>query len=186
MDKLSSGNGYSYLSIDHLVDQAYHGCSLQNHYLGYVFASLWIIGIVSFFFLVSSFTSNFRAKDFVEENVEITQPKSGKLYVDEMNRLNTGHYYSHRWGMNWDNDWPLYGDSYDSLLMNNVKVKVLQSKDSSYHIHRIKLSRGYTSSQARELANKIRFEVTQQDSFCYYCQEVLASANMKNSGINKY
>jgi len=140
------------------------GARSRNHYLGYVFASLWIIGIVSFFFLVSSFTSNFRAKDFVEENVEITQPKSGKLYVDEMNRLNTGHYYSHRWGMNWDNDWPLYGDSYDSLLMNNVRVKVLQSKDSSYHVHRIKLSRGYTSSQARELANKIKFDVTQQDS----------------------
>ncbi|MBS1665800.1 MAG: PspC domain-containing protein [Bacteroidetes bacterium] len=140
------------------------GARSRNHYLGYVFASLWIIGIVSFFFLVSSFTRNFRAKDFVEENVEIIQPKSGKFYVDEMNGLSVRHYYSRHWGMNWDNDWPLYGDNFDSLLLNTVKLKIVQSKDTAFHVHRIKLSRGYTTAQARELANKISFDVTQQDS----------------------
>jgi phage shock protein PspC (stress-responsive transcriptional regulator) len=140
------------------------GARSRNHYLGYIFAGLWVIGIVSFIFLVSSFANNFRAKDFVEENVEITQPKSGKLYVDEMNGMSLRHFYSHRWGMNWDNDWPLYGENFDSLLLNTVKIKIVQSKDTAFHVHRIKLSRGYTAAQARELASQVKFELTQQDS----------------------
>ncbi len=140
------------------------GARSRNHYLGYVFAGLWIIGLFCAIFLFSSFVRSFSAKDFVEEDINITQPASGKLNIDLQNGIKSHHYYSRDWGINWDNDWPLYGENYDSLLLNTVRVNIVKSKDSSYHVHRLKFSRGRSMTQAQGLARKINFDITQQDN----------------------
>jgi hypothetical protein len=117
------------------------GARSRNHYLGYVFASLWLIGLICSVALFASLIRNFRAKDYVEDEVTISQPAKGKLYVDLMNGRKAGHYYSHDWrGFNWDGDWPLFGDNYDSLYLNTVRVNVVRSKDSSFHIQRLRFS----------------------------------------------
>ena len=140
------------------------GARSRNHYLGYVFASLWIIGLFCLIFLFSSFIHSFRAKDFVEEEVKINQPTTGKIYVDLNNWRKGQHYYSHNWIMNWNNDWPVYGDNFDTLMLNTVRLNIVRSKDSAFHLHRIKFSRGISQTQALDLARKISFEVNQQDS----------------------
>ena len=141
------------------------GARSRNHYLGYVFASLWLIGLICSVALFASLIRNFRAKDYVEDEVTISQPAKGKLYVDLMNGRKAGHYYSHDWrGFNWDGDWPLFGDNYDSLYLNTVRVNVVRSKDSSFHIQRLRFSHAPSQGQARELARKIRFNISQQDS----------------------
>jgi hypothetical protein len=82
-----------------------------------------------------------------------------------MNGRSGRHYYSRNWySIDWDNDWPLYGDNFDSLLLNTVRVNIVRSKDSSYHIQRLKFSHGKTQLQAQELARKINFDIIQQDS----------------------
>ncbi len=141
------------------------GARSNNHYLGYVFASLWVIGLVCTIVLFSMFARSFRTRDFVEEDVTIAQPVKGKLLIDVMNGRKSHHYYSREWyGINWDNDWPLYGDNYDTLLLNTVRVNLVKSKDSSFHVHRLKFSRGRTQAEAQFLAKKINFDVEQQDS----------------------
>ncbi|HLK26971.1 MAG TPA: PspC domain-containing protein [Puia sp.] len=141
------------------------GARSKNHYLGYVFGTLWVIGLVSLIILFTDFVRNFRAKDFVEESVNISQPVIGKLYVDETNARRGFHYFSHRWNwVDWDNDWPIYGDNYDSLLLNTVRVDVVKSKDSFFHVQKLKFSRGRTQKQAQETAEKIDFGIMQQDS----------------------
>ena len=141
------------------------GARSRNHYLGYVFASLWIIGLVCTIVLFGMFARSFRTRDFVEEDVTISQPVKGKLYVDLMNGRKGHHYYSRDWyGINWDSDWPLYGDNYDTLLLNTVRVNIVKSKDSAYHVHRLKFSHGNTQAQAQELARRITFDISQQDS----------------------
>jgi phage shock protein PspC (stress-responsive transcriptional regulator) len=141
------------------------GARSRNHYLGYVFASLWVIGLVCTIVLFGMFARSFRTRDFVEEDVTIAQPAKGKLLIDVMNGRKSHHYYSREWyGIDWDNDWPLYGDNYDTLLLNTVRVNLVKSKDSSFHVHRLKFSRGRTQAEAQDLARKINFEVEQEDS----------------------
>jgi hypothetical protein len=48
--------------------------------------------------------------------------------------------------------------------MTTVRVKVLKSEDSNYHVNLIKFSRGSSGSSARALANNIQFHVGQADS----------------------
>ena len=153
-------------SINNVADKKNYGAHvLKNHYLGYVFASLWVIGLVCTIVLFSMFARSFRTRDFVEEDVTIAQPAKGKLLIEVMNGRNSHHYYSRQWyGINWDNDWPLYGDNYDTLLLNTVRVDLVKSKDSSFHVHRLKFSRGHTQAEAQALARKINFDVEQQDS----------------------
>jgi phage shock protein PspC (stress-responsive transcriptional regulator) len=140
------------------------GARSRNHYLGYVFGSLWIIGLVCIIVLFSMFVRSFRVKDFVEDEIKIAQPAKGKMYIDLANGITEHHYHMRNWGMNWDTDWPLYGENYDSLILNTVRINIVKSKDSSFHVHRLRFSRGESTSQAQELAKKINFDITQQDS----------------------
>jgi phage shock protein PspC (stress-responsive transcriptional regulator) len=141
------------------------GARSRNHYLGYVFASLWVIGLICTIALFGMFARNFRTRDFVEENVSLTQPQHGKLFIDLMNGGKSHHYYSREWyGINWDNDWPIYGDSFDTLQLNTVRLNIVKSKDTAFHVHRLKFSRGRTRAEAQDLARRISFEPVQEDS----------------------
>jgi len=141
------------------------GARSKNHYLGYVFGTLWVIGLISIIILLTDFARNFRTKDFVEESVSISQPANGKMYVDLMSGRTGFHYYSHRWNwVDWDNELPIYGDNFDSLLLNTVRVDIVKSKDAFFHIQKLKFSRGRTQKQAQALAQKIDFNIVQEDS----------------------
>ncbi len=141
------------------------GARSKNHYLGYVFGTLWVIGLISIIILLSDFARNFRTKDFVEESVSISQPANGKMYVDLMSGRTGFHYYSHRWNwVDWDNDLPIYGDNFDSLLLNTVRVDIVKSKDAFFHLQKLRFSRGRTQKQAQALAQKIDFNILQEDS----------------------
>ncbi|HET9277824.1 MAG TPA: PspC domain-containing protein, partial [Flavitalea sp.] len=59
------------------------GVRSKNHYLGYVFGSLWVIGLVSAIILGGLFARNYKTKSGIEEEmVSFTQPPAGKLYLD--------------------------------------------------------------------------------------------------------
>ncbi len=141
------------------------GARSKNHYLGFVFGTLWVVGLISLIILLSDFARNFRAKDYVEESVNVAQPVNGKLFVDETSARRGYHYFSHRWDwVDVDSDWPLFGDNYDSLLLNTVRVDIVKSKDSFFHVQKLKFSRGKTQKLAQGTAEKIDFDITQQDS----------------------
>ncbi len=139
------------------------GARSRNHYLGYVFGTLWFIGVVSAILLAGMIGRNFSTKSGLEDNVSITQPTSGKLMVDVAS--SNIRYYNDDWfGIEWDEDMPFYGANADTLMLNTVRVNVVKSKDSLFHVSRVRVSRGNTSDIARNLAESIEFGITQQDS----------------------
>ncbi|HVM87424.1 MAG TPA: PspC domain-containing protein [Puia sp.] len=141
------------------------GVRSKNHYLGFVFGGLWVIGLISMITLISMFARNFRTRDYVEDNVSIVQPANGKIYVGLTDARIGNHYFPRRWDWSdWDNDWPIFGDNYDSLLLNTVRLDIVKSKDSQFHVERLRSSRGKSSQQAQGLAEKINFNIQQQDS----------------------
>ncbi len=142
------------------------GVRSKTHYLGYVFGTLWFIGIVSASLLTGSVFRSFKSRGFVEENVSIAQPAKGKLFLDvTANNINY-RYYSNDW-FDWDQDWPLFGANLDSIMLNNIRVEVVKSPDSTYRVTKRMFSRGTNPVNARNLAEKINFQTYQVDSVLY-------------------
>ena len=139
------------------------GVRSKNHYLGYVFGSLWFIGLASAITLAGMFARNFKTRSGVEDTIPVSQPTTGKFTVDVAN--NNIRYYNDDWfGIEWDEDMPFYGNNTDTLMMNTIRVNVVKSKDSLYHVSRVRFSRGNNADVARNLAGRIDFNVIQQDS----------------------
>jgi phage shock protein PspC (stress-responsive transcriptional regulator) len=140
------------------------GVKSKNHYLGYVFGSLWVIGLLSAIILGGLFARNFKTKSGIEEQIStFVQPARGKLVLDVAS--SPIRYYGGDWfGFEGDDDWPIYGINQDTLMLNNVRVNLVKSKDSSYHIYKVRFSRGRNPEAARRLAEQIKFDIQQQDS----------------------
>jgi phage shock protein PspC (stress-responsive transcriptional regulator) len=143
------------------------GVRSKNHYLGYVFGTLWFIGIMSAALLTGSIIRSFKSRNFVEENVALTQPSTGKLFLDVTTQNYNYRYYSNDWGFDWDNEWPLFGADLDSIMLNMVRIDVVKSLDDNFHISKVRFSRGKDPIVARNIAEKINFPISQNDSIVY-------------------
>jgi phage shock protein PspC (stress-responsive transcriptional regulator) len=144
------------------------GMRSQRHYLGYVFSTFWVIGIICFVILAGMVINNFRARAHSDEEFTMTQPAHGSLVIRSRQNFRREYYDDNWWfGDDW-NGWRHHGVFYpltdDSLLLNTVQVKVLRSDDSSYHTHILRGSLGRTSAAALERAREISFPITQTDS----------------------
>jgi phage shock protein PspC (stress-responsive transcriptional regulator) len=142
------------------------GARKGSNYLGYIFGTLWVIGLVSLLSLIASVSSDFRTRAGVSEDLKIDSPVNGKLIVkmDEQKPL----YFESDWmGINWHHNAPFFEVSEDSLTMNTVRVNIVKSSDSAWHLRNEKMSRGSNSGIARNLASQINFNVQQRDSLLY-------------------
>jgi hypothetical protein len=74
---------------------------------------------------------------------------------------------------------PFYGTNPDTLMMNTIRLNVVKSKDSSYHVYRVRFSRGNNPDIAKTLASKIEFNVTQRDSLLILPKGFAVSKNEK-------
>lgn len=140
------------------------GVKSRNHYLGYTFGSLWIIGLVSAILLSGMVARNFRSKTSVKDELSLSQPASGKLFL----RVTEGNvkYYGSDW-FGFDGNMPFFSKNEDSIMMNTIRVKLIRSNDSFYHIYSVKFSNGNTPAIAENLAHSINFNVLQKDSTLY-------------------
>ena len=86
-----------------------------------------------------------------------------KLYVQTTN-TNVGYYGSDWFGIDQDDDWPLYGLNQDTLLLKTVRINIVKSSDSGFHLYKVKFGRGIDPASARQIAEKIQFDIQQKDS----------------------
>lgn len=128
-----------------------------NKYLGYGFTALWFLGLFSVIGLLASLNRSFSSQVGIRQEVELVQPANGKLVV-QVEEPSIAYYDG--W---FDMEGALSLDG-DSLYVNTARVNVVKSKDSLYHVHLIKISRGRDRKQAQSLAETIAFPVQQQDS----------------------
>lgn len=142
------------------------GARSRNNYLGYIFGTLWTLGWIAMIFFMSMMVNNFRTKSSVEDEVSLVQPSNGKMIV-KVDEGKVNYYGSDWFGFDWDNNGPFYSLNEDSVMMTTIRVNLVKSPDSAYHIHRVRFSHGNSPALAKELANRIQFNVRQSDSFLY-------------------
>ena len=142
------------------------GVRSRTHYLGYTFATLWVIGLFCFIALAGMVMNNFRARQHTEEEITMSQPSHNKLMVRSAPR--SGRFYDTDWWFNDDWDWkhhaPFYIFNDDSIMLTTIRVDVLKSDDAQYHVKVYRFSRSDNSRTASELAQQIAFPVQQSDS----------------------
>jgi hypothetical protein len=141
------------------------GARSGSNYLGYTFGSLWVIGLISLIFLVASFSRHFSAVSSVPDEIELNAPANGKMIV----KIDDSKPYyiddSDDWmGMNWRRKGPFFELTDDSLTLNTVRIDVIKSKDSAWHLERVRRSMGNNTAEARSLASQIDFPIEQKDS----------------------
>jgi phage shock protein PspC (stress-responsive transcriptional regulator) len=143
----------------------------HNKYIGYSFSALWFVGLFCLIALIASLSRNFSSQVGKAEDVSITQP-NGTMVV-EVGKSTISYYDS------WiDFDGMISADQ-DSLFLNTARINVIRSKDSLYHLHLVKISRGYDRQQSQRLAEKINFPITQSDSVIYLPSSFAVSKNEK-------
>lgn len=143
------------------------GAKKPNKYLGYTFGVLWTLGWVCVILLAASFSRNFKARKGVQEEVSISQPASGKFLVTTEKNYSREYDYdedNYWWSVKWDGDNPFYGKNGDSMMLKTVRINIVKSRDSLFHVYKVKLSRGNSIDAARTTAEKISFEINQTDS----------------------
>lgn len=154
------------------------GLRSKNNYLGYAFGSLWVIGLISFIVFGSMLLNNFRTKASVDDEIYLSQPSTGKMVISVAEEK-VSYYGSDWFGFHWDGDAPFYSLNEDSVMMNTVRLNIVKSKDSAYHIHRVKFSHGNTPAIAKDLATQIQFNAKQSDSVLYLPQGFAITPNQK-------
>lgn len=133
----------------------------RRHYLGYTLAGLWVIGLLAGLVLAFSIVRNFRSGIRLDEqSVRIEQPVDRLMVeVEQTDWKNRSNQF---FGMDVEDDWPLYTRG-DSLLLNTVRISMVKSSDSLYHVYLVKGSRGSTFGDAAATAEKIAFEPIQHN-----------------------
>ncbi len=148
------------------------GVRSSNKYLGYGFTLLWVLGLVCMFGLAASVNRSFSSQVGKQEDVDIVQPAGGKLLVG----LTPNTYVYHDTWFDFDG---AVGIDDDSLYLNTVKLSVVKSRDSLFHMHLIKISRGGSRDRAQQLAETISFPITQKDSLLLLPESFSVSKNSK-------
>ncbi|MES2702272.1 MAG: PspC domain-containing protein [Bacteroidota bacterium] len=141
------------------------GVRSNRHYLGYVFSGLWIIGVVCALYMTGTIMRNFTTRAAVDDQLQVDQPSTGRLYVNVATSHGPWHASRHnRWFGDWEENDDFHIINNDSLWLNTVKVNIEQSPDSLFHVYQSRASRGVNQQQAQAHASNISFSIQQTDS----------------------
>jgi phage shock protein PspC (stress-responsive transcriptional regulator) len=144
----------------------------HNKFIGYGFSALWFLGLFALIGLLGSLRRSFSSQVGVRQAINLVQPSTNTLQV----KLSEPAYiYNDSW-FEMDGLLSINGDT---MYLNTAKVNVVKSKDSLYHVHLIKISRGRDRAQAQALAESISFEPNQTDSVLYLPEYFAVSKDQK-------
>jgi len=147
------------------------GLKKANVWVRSSFIALWVLGWVCIFYFGSSLGNSFsRHNAPAEQSVALTNPTINYVEITAAPKMK---YYENHWYQ--FEDFQGFSDE-DTVYVRNLRIRIVQSKTDSFEVKIVKLSNGKTVQNANELASKINFELTQQDSMLYLD---------KGIGINK-
>ena len=138
------------------------GFKKANIWVRSSFWALWILGWVMLFYFGSSLGNSFSRHNVpTEQSIALTHPKIDYLEITAVPKMK--YYESH-----WFHVTPFeaYSDD-DTVYVRNLRIRIVQSLNDSFQVRIVKLSNGKTVQNANDLANKINFQLTQQDSLVY-------------------
>ena len=140
----------------------------------YTFLSLWIVGLFCFISLISSLAHSFHYNNRgVEENIVLNNAGINKLEVMAQN-------HSKFWDRRrWFKFEPFAQVDEDTAFIQNVRIRIVQSMDDSFHVNMVKLANGSSKNNADVTARKIQYNVVQKDSFLFLDKGIMITPENK-------
>ena len=135
----------------------------QNSYLGWIFGGLWTLGWISASLFAASMVSDFRMTNERRPPADfaITKPSNNKMII-KVSEPEIEYGGSFSWVQ--FNDDRGFDITEDTLRLANIRIRIEQSQDSSYHVGIKRYSHGKTTAEAEARAQKIAFHATYIDS----------------------
>ncbi|MFY9362554.1 MAG: PspC domain-containing protein [Dysgonamonadaceae bacterium] len=126
---------------------------------------LWILGIVMAGALAMRVGEKFNVTGFNERVIELSPFNGDKLYVEMMKYPNDYNTFKIGWGID-DKIFrlPYYTENEDSLLFSNISLKVIESRDSLFHLHMVAACSGESMKLAKAKLTDFSYPFVQQDS----------------------
>ena len=136
------------------------GAKAGSKYLGFTFGGLWTLGWVSVVCLIASITQDFDARARDKKDIAIVQPSNQKMIVKvaDAKVQVIGRWLKLDGIISLDND---------SLVLNNINLRIAKSSDSLYHISYHKYSNGPDEEAALRNIEQINYGIVQADSMIY-------------------
>jgi phage shock protein PspC (stress-responsive transcriptional regulator) len=133
-----------------------------SNLMRYSFIALWIIGWFCIISLIASVARDFKSRNRInEESITLSNPLVNRIEV--VPTANTKYYSNEMW-FHFE---PFANLDEDTIYINNVKLRIVKSPDTTYKVSVLRLSNGPTRAYADSLARAIIFNVQQVDSFLY-------------------
>lgn len=130
----------------------------NNNLIRYTFSSLWALGWVSLICLIASLSKSFKYRNNAKEEVVILQnPTVNKLEIKAKT-------YKSYYNDNMFDIYPFASFDEDSVVVNNVHIRIVKSNTDSFQVKQVKLSNGKSKLEANELAQNLNYNITQMDS----------------------
>jgi phage shock protein PspC (stress-responsive transcriptional regulator) len=126
---------------------------------------LWILGIIMAGALAMRVGEKFNVTGFNERVIELSPFNGDKLYVEMMKYPNDYNTFKIGWGID-DKIFrlPYYTENEDSLLFSNISLKVIESRDSLFHLHMVAACSGESMKLAKAKLTDFSYPFVQQDS----------------------
>ncbi|RYZ22257.1 MAG: PspC domain-containing protein [Chitinophagaceae bacterium] len=133
----------------------------QSHYLGWIFGSLWVIGILCVGLFAGSMFKSFRFSRQAESNVVPAAALNHLNVTVSEPEIRYSGYYSF---INMDGDNGGWDVNEDSMFLSNVHLVINKSNDDQYHVKMTRGASGMDARRAEQRAGAIQYPVFLQDS----------------------
>ena len=149
--------------------------------IGFIVATLWFVGIVAGLTLGFRITRKFNVESIQETTIELTSPSNNKLHVDMAHypldyysvapRTSSFIMGAYKYGgEDGFNSLPFYNVDEDSLLFNNIELRIKTSKDTLFHLKTIYSSFDRNYKGAKANLKEFDFRLEQNDSVLWIPQ----------------
>ena len=138
------------------------GYKKANVWVRSSFIALWVVGWILLFYFGSSLGHSFSKHNVPEEQtIALSNPGVNYLEITASPKMK---YYENHWFQ--ISPFDAFADE-DTVFVRNLRIRIIQSKTDSFQVKLVKLSNGKTIQEANDLASRINFDLTQQDSLVY-------------------
>lgn len=134
------------------------GVKSGNKYIGYTFAGLWVLGLLSGLLLISSIKKDFSVRVRDKQENTLVQPSSGKVFV-RLKEANIVRQFGP--GINMSGLARLFKDS---IQISNIDLRIEKSADSLYHLNSTRICSGKDDTKAGANLAAMQFGFQQRDS----------------------
>jgi phage shock protein PspC (stress-responsive transcriptional regulator) len=123
------------------------------------FAAMWILGWICAIGLIASLRNDFSYHNTPNEtNVSLNNPGVNKL---ELKLVKDYRYYFNNSFLHFE---PFASLDEDTAFVRNIHVRILKSDNDSFKVTMLKMSNGFSRSDADRKADHINFNIEQKDS----------------------